>query len=116
MGNLPCVLYACFNLFWLGEELQVARQLARDQSLPMFSIQKILSSLLLRHAGRLEKWDMTESSELLKRLSDLFLHEVKSPGACLAVIDQVLVAVDRLQSWVDAAVPWARLDSRLRQS
>ena len=113
MGNLPCVLYACFNLFWLGEELQVARQLARDQSLPLASIQKILASLLLRHAGRLEKWDMIESTEFLRRLSDLFLHEVRSLETCLSVIDQVLVAVDRLQSWVDTLVPWARLDSRL---
>lgn len=115
MGNLPCVLYACFNLFWLGEELQVARQQARDQSLPLPSIQKAISDLLLRHAARLEKWQMTDGSEFLRRLSNLFLHDIMDFEACGSAIDQALIAVDRLQSWVDTLVPWSQLDSRLLQ-
>ena len=33
MGNLPCVLYCNFDLFWAGEQLQVVRQAALDGEL-----------------------------------------------------------------------------------
>ena len=33
MGNMPPVLYANFNTFWMGENIQVVRQLALDLSL-----------------------------------------------------------------------------------
>lgn len=116
MGNLPCMFYACFNLFWLGEELQVCRKLAVNQSIPLGSLKQTISELLLRHAGRLEKWDMQDSCAFLTSLADVFANRVNSFEEYVSGIERALVAVDRIQSWVDATIPWPQLDAKLRGS
>ena len=34
MGQLPGIFYACFNLFWLGEEMQTLRDKAKAGAYP----------------------------------------------------------------------------------
>jgi hypothetical protein len=114
MGNLPCMFYACFNLFWLGEELQVSRNLAVKQSVPLGSLKQTISELLLRHSGRLEKWEMQDTCTFLSALADVFAKQVSSYEEYVSAVEQALIAVDRIQSWVDATIPWSQLDGKLR--
>ncbi|HLQ29232.1 MAG TPA: hypothetical protein VK140_08350 [Ktedonobacteraceae bacterium] len=114
MGNLPCCFYANFNLFWAGEELQVCRQMVKDTVIPVPVVCQIVAGLLERHAARLEKWSMTETVALERMLAQYF--KGKGPANSeefLAVIEHAMIALDRIQSWIDGVLPWNELDSRL---
>jgi hypothetical protein len=114
MGNLPCCFYANFNLFWAGEELQVCRQMVKDAVIAVPVVCQIVAGLLERHAARLEKWSMTETVALERML--VLYFKGKGPANSeefLAVVEQTLIALDRIQSWIDALLPWNELDARL---
>ena len=114
MGNLPCCFYANFNLFWAGENLQVCRQLVKDGELPVQVVCQTVAGLLERHAARLEKWSMTETVALERMLAQYF--KGKGPASSeefLAVLEHTLIALDRVQSWIDGLLPWNELDARL---
>ena len=114
MGNLPCCFYANFNLFWAGEELQVCRQMVKDAVIAVPVVCQIVAWLLERHAARLEKWSMTETVALERML--VLYFKGKGPADSeefLAVVERALIALDRIQSWIDALLPWNELDARL---
>ena len=114
MGNLPCCFYANFNLFWAGENLQVCRQLVKDGAMPVQAVGRIVAELLERSAARLEKWSMTETVALEHMLAQYF--KGKGPNSAeefLAVVEHALIALDRVQSWIDGLLPWNELDARL---
>ena len=114
MGNLPCCFYANFNLFWAGENLQVNRQLVIDGALPVQAASLAIAGLLERHANRLEKWSMTETVALERMLVQYFRG--KGPAnqeEFLAVVEHAMLALDRVQSWVDGLLPWNELDRHL---
>jgi len=114
MGNLPCCFYANFNLFWAGESMQVCRQQVKDGILPIQVVSTMLAGLLERHAARLEKWSMTETVALERMLAHYF--KGKGPASSeefLAVVEHAMIALDRVQSWIDGLLPWSELDARL---
>ena len=115
MGNLPCVLYCNFDLFWAGEQLQVCRQaaLARDLRLP--ELTEVSALLLERTAARTEKWEMTETVALLTRAAEV-LREWRPDTAqeFAVVIEHLMMAIDRIQAAVDAIIPWNELDGAVR--
>ena len=114
MGNLPCCFYANFNLFWAGENLQVCRQQVKDGMLAVPVVCQMLAGLLERHAARLEKWSMTETVALERMLAQYF--KGKGPASeeeFLAVVEHAMIALDRVQSWIDGLLPWSELDARL---
>jgi hypothetical protein len=114
MGNLPCCFYANFNLFWAGEHLQVYRQMVKEGAAPVSTACQMLAGLLERHAARLEKWAMAETVALERMLVHYFTGN--SPATTeefIAVVDLALVALDRMQSWIDGILPWNELDAKL---
>jgi hypothetical protein len=114
MGNLPCCFYANFNLFWAGENLQVCRQQVKDGILPVQAVCQIASGLLERHAARLEKWSMTETVALERMLAQYFKGNGPATSEeFLAVVEHAMIALDRVQSWIDGLLPWNELDARL---
>lgn len=114
MGNLPCCFYANFNLFWAGEDLQVCRQVVKDGAIPVPAVNQMIAGLLERHAARLEKWSMTETVALLRMLVSYFRESgPTSSEEFLTVIEHTLIALDRVQSWIDGLLPWNELDARL---
>ena len=71
MGNLPCVLYCNFDLFWAGEQLQVVRQAALDGDLRLPELCSVTAMLLERTAARTAKWEMPETVQLLRRAASI---------------------------------------------
>ena len=112
MGNLPCVFYANANLFWSGENIQVARELAKSGKLPMDHLNGHLAASLTRHAGRLSKWGFDETIGLFKDVIS-FLEQggAKDYRSFAYLCEQLMIAVDRVQSWVDRMIPWNDLDA-----
>ena len=46
MGQLPGIFYACFNLFWLGEETQTLRDKAKAGAIPVAVLNDLLGDAL----------------------------------------------------------------------
>jgi hypothetical protein len=115
MGNLPPVLYANFNTFWMGENIQVVRQLALDEALPPAALNQMAAALLDRHAGRLAKWKLTNTVKLVRELSAYFeAGGARNHGEVVQVCEAAMVAFDRINSWIDAMIPWAHFDRKVK--
>lgn len=114
MGNMPPVLYANFNTFWLGENLQVVRQLALDKALPPAALNKMAAAMLNRHAGRLAKWKLAGTVRLVRALAGYFeAGGARSHGDVARVCEAAMLAVDRINTWIDAMIPWSRFDEKV---
>jgi hypothetical protein len=117
MGTMPCVLYANFDLFWAGENLQACRGLAQAGRLPSRQAGLVTAALLRRTASRLSKWDFADTVAVIEAVaSDLEAPAGSAAGrdSLHAMIDGVQLYLDRVQSWVDAAIPWSEMDQSLR--
>lgn len=114
MGTMPCVFYANANLFWSGENIQVARELARSGAVPIEHLNAHLAATLTRHAARLSKWDFSETISLLKDVIS-FLEQggARDTRSFMYLCEQLMIALDRVQSWVDRMIPWNDLDARV---
>jgi hypothetical protein len=114
MGNMPCVLYANFNLFWLGEGLQVWRAIAKERKFEIDVLSNILSELLKRHITRLSKWGMQDTIEILYALQLFFQRRiVQNHGDLVKILDAAMIALNRVQNWIDAIIPWPEMDQKL---
>jgi hypothetical protein len=115
MGNLPCVLYCNFDLFWVGEQLQVVRQAVLEETLPPREAARVLALLLDRTAARLGKWDMDETVALANRAAnELRDWEPATARELAEVIEALMIALDRIQAAIDAIIPWSELDRSLQ--
>lgn len=115
MGNLPCVLYCNFDLFWAGEQLQVCRQAALAGDFEPKACSEMLALLLDRIAARTSKWGMVETVALIRRAADVLRGwRPDSPEEFAIVVEHLMLALDRIQSAVDAIVPWSDLDKAVR--
>ncbi len=115
MGNLPCVLYCNFDLFWAGEQLQVCRQAALEGDLRLPELTEVSALLLERIAARTAKWEMEETVALIRKAASV-LREWRPDSAqeFAVVIEHLMMAIDRVQAAVDAIVPWNELDRAVR--
>ena len=115
MGNFPGVFYANFNTFWLGENIQVVRQLALDGDMDVKELNRMAAALLNRHAGRLAKWKLTNTVKLVKALAAYFAaNGPRSHAQIVAVSEATMLAMDRVNTWIDAMIPWSDLDAKLK--
>ena len=115
MGTMPPVLYANFNTFWMGENIQVVRQLALDEALPPAALNRMAAALLNRHAGRLAKWKLTNTVRLVRDLAAYFeAGGAESHDDVVQVCEAAMVAFDRINSWIDAMIPWAQFDRKAK--
>ena len=114
MGNLPCVLYANFDTFWLGEIVQVLRQTALDGKLPLPQLCTMSAILLDRFASRTGKWGLQDTVRLIERLATYFRDQgPRSSDEFVATAEAALSAFCRSNAWIDAAIPWSHLDQKL---
>jgi hypothetical protein len=115
MGNLPCVLYCNFDLFWAGEQLQVCRQAALDGDLRLPELSEVTAMLLERTAARTAKWEMPETVALLRKASGILADwRPDTTQEFVVVLEHLIMAVDRVQAAVDAIIPWNDLDGAVR--
>jgi hypothetical protein len=115
MGNLPCVFYANFNTFWLGENVQVHRLLAKEQKVALQELNKTIAAILTRHAARLTKWNLKDTVVLVETLANYFEKQgPKNYDEFIQVTESILVVIDRINSWIDAMIPWSELDRKLK--
>lgn len=112
-GNPPCVLYANFDLFWGVENLHVCRNLTTGGRLTGPQAGHVAASMVRQVRSRLAHWGFPRACAVLDDASTA-LNSARSRGQVLALVEGTLLYVSRLQSWVDAIVPWADLDDSVR--
>jgi len=112
MGNIPCVLYANFDLFWAVENLLTSRELAQERLTPAQS-GAVVAALLRRAKSRVSHWGFEEASSVLERTAQE-VEQMRSRKQVVETIDAVVLYIDRLQSWVDRIIPWNDLDKSLK--
>jgi hypothetical protein len=115
MGNLPCVMYCNFDLFWAGEQLQVCRQAALAGDLRLPELTEVSALMLDRIAARTAKWEMADTVALMRQAASV-LREWRPDSAqeFAVVIEHLMMAIDRIQAAVDAIIPWNDLDKGVR--
>ncbi|MGN1422883.1 MAG: hypothetical protein ACI4XA_05865 [Oscillospiraceae bacterium] len=114
MGNMPCMLYCSFNMFWIGESFQFLRAAAKDKTASLETLCWTASEECRRHASRLCKWNVPETEKLVIDLGEYFAGGgVSGYDEFIEVITKALVAIDTMQNRVDAEIPWARMDKAL---
>ncbi len=111
MGNLPCIIYSNFDLFWGTENLHVARQLADE--LPVTQAGQVAAAYLRRTEIRLGKWGFPSATDLISQAADS-AESAASTAELKDLLDAANVYLNRLGSWVDAMIPWNDLDSSLK--
>jgi hypothetical protein len=114
MGRIPGIVYANFNLFWLGENIQTIRDKTRAGEIPIEHLNEMLAAACDRSAIRLSKWHLLDAIVLLVDIASFLRNGGPSTHAELKTLtEHLLIAVDRVQSWVDRMVPWHEMDARL---
>ncbi|MSO74653.1 MAG: hypothetical protein EXQ99_05835 [Alphaproteobacteria bacterium] len=115
MGNLPCVIYANFDTFWLGENIQVLRDLAHQGDMPVAELNRAAAALVTRHAARLGKWKMANTVKLMNEIVAYFANGgARSHREFITVAHAIMIALDRINTWIDGLIPWAALDRKLK--
>ena len=115
MGHLPCAFYANFNTFWAGENIQVMRALALDGEVKLPELNRVTAAVLRRHAARLAKWKLAETVALFEELARFFERQgPKTRAEFVEVAEATMVAIDRINAWIDAMIPWSLLDRKLK--
>jgi hypothetical protein len=110
MGNLPCVVYSNFDLFWGTENLHVARQLADE--LPAAQAGKVAAAYLRRTEDRVGKWGFPAATKLITQAADA-AEAAGSTEDLKEILDATNIYLNRLGGWVDSMIPWNDMDSRL---
>jgi hypothetical protein len=111
MGNLPCVLYCNFDLFWAGEQLQVCREAALSGDLRLPELTEVSSLLLERVATRAAKWEMPDTVALVRTAAEVLrTWRPDTAEEFAVVIEHLMMAINRIQAAVDAIIPWNDLD------
>ncbi len=114
MGRVPGIVYANFNLFWLGENVQTIRDKARAGKIPVEHLNEMLAAVCLRSAVRLSKWHLLDVIVLLSDVVGFCEKDgARSHAELKTLTEHLLIAVDRVQTWVDRMVPWHRMDASL---
>ena len=112
-GNTPCVLYANFDLFWGVENLHVCRNLVNGGRLTGPLAGHVAASFVRQVRSRVAHWGFPRACDVLDDAASS-LESARSRQQVLALVEGTLLYVGRLQSWVDAIVPWADLDDSVR--
>jgi len=114
MGRLPGIMYANFNLFWLGENVQSIRDKAREGKIPVAHLNEMLAAACNRSAVRLSKWHLLDMIVLLTDVVG-FLDRTgcRDHAELKTLTEHLLIAADRVQAWVDRMIPWHTMDARL---
>lgn len=114
MGNLPCCFYACFNLFWLSENLQAMKDIAQNQEMDVEALTFAIAKIVERSADRLSKWQLTDTVDILKDLQNYFLSNPEQEyRTIISVLREAILSINKMQSWIDALIPWSLLDNKL---
>jgi hypothetical protein len=113
-GRWSGVFFCNLIMLWSGQVLSLQRALLLDGKLPVEAATPLLAAELKQLADWLAHWQMADTCAFLRRVADELSGETgHTPQTLAQTIEVLLVAINRMQNWTDAFVPWAQLDRLL---
>jgi hypothetical protein len=83
--------------------------------MPLAELNRVAGALIARHAARLGKWKMTNTVKLMGELVDYFESGgAQSHKEFVALAEAIMLAIDRINTWIDGMLPWSQLDRRVK--
>ena len=71
---------------------------------------RVSAAVAGRAGGRLETWGFTAEAATVASVLPALTGARDAPSL-QAVLDELIVFLDRIHAWVDASIPWADLDT-----
>lgn len=113
-GRWSGVFFCDVLLLWSAQTLMTLRGLARADQVPAKALATVAAAHLNQLADWLAHWRMDDTVALLRPVARRFEAGEPWTGTQLcATIEELVVALNRTQNWIDAFVPWSRLDASL---
>jgi hypothetical protein len=103
-------LYANFDLYWTAGFLYFVCRDVRAGREDWSRARRLLAGMAATCAGRLELWKCTAAAAVLRKAAS-GIDDAQTAAEGLDVVDAVVLYLNRLQSWIDASIPWSALDA-----
>lgn len=103
-------LYANFDLYWTAGFLYFACRDVREGREDWTRARRLLAGMAATCAGRMELWKCTAAAAVLRNAASA-IEDAETAAEGLDVVDAAVLYLNRLQSWVDASIPWSALDT-----
>ncbi|MHB8731500.1 MAG: hypothetical protein ACYDAB_06885 [bacterium] len=103
-------LYANFDLYWTAGFLYFACRDVRAGREDWTRARRLLAGMAATCAGRLDLWNCAAAAAVLRKAASA-IEDAQTTAEGLDVVDAVVLYLNRLQSWVDASIPWSALDA-----
>ncbi|MGH7334166.1 MAG: hypothetical protein ACREKS_15770 [Candidatus Rokuibacteriota bacterium] len=108
--DMPKRLYANFDLYWLAGVFYVLRESLESGALGAEPASMLVQRFVELAASRLQRWGFADATTVLAGVA-VSGEIVSHPAALSRLLADLIVYLNRLQSWVDATIPWAALDA-----
>ncbi len=113
-GKWSGVLFCNLLLLWSGQIIMSFRSLAKSGNVPVAALAAVTATHLRQLADWLAHWQMNDTVAFLRGVADrIDAGDVKNAADFAVLIEEVAVALNRVQNWIDAFVPWSTFDAKL---
>ena len=102
-------LYANFDLYWTAGFLYLASRRLRAEPESWTHSRRFLGAIAAACARRLDLWNCAAAASVLRKAADS-VEKAETVSEGLEIVDAAVLYLNRLQSWVDATIPWRALD------
>lgn len=108
--DMPKRLYANFDLYWLAGVFYVLHESLESGALGPEPVSVLARRFVELGASRLSRWGFADATAVLAGVARSG-EIVSEPAALSRLLATLILYLNRLQSWVDATIPWAALDA-----
>jgi hypothetical protein len=108
--DMPKRLYANFDLYWLAGVFYVLRESLESGTLEPGPASALVRRFVELARARLLTWGFADAASVLGAVAGSGTI-VPDPRVLSRLLADLIVYLNRLQSWVDATIPWAALDA-----
>lgn len=109
-GPVVKMAYANFDTYGLAGVLYQLREMSAEDGIDLDTMARIAGAVAERAGGRLETWGFAAEAETLASvLPDL--SGARDVESLQAILDELVVFLDRVHAWIDAGIPWSDIDT-----
>ena len=109
-GPVTKMVYANFDAYGLAGVLYLLREMSVTDDIDIATMARVSGTVAGWAGGRLETWGFAAEAATVAAVLPA-LTGARDAQSLQAVLDELIVFLDRIHVWVDASIPWADLDT-----
>jgi len=109
-GPVTKMVYANFDAYGLAGVLYLLREMSAADDIDLATMARVCRAVAERAGRRLETWGFAAEGATIASVLPA-LAGARDAQSLRAVLDELIVFLDRIHVWVDASIPWADLDT-----